>query len=278
MLACGCAASTAWGQDQGETRRREFKASPLTATWRILVGGNLNAFETRAAWSATGLGATGIVLEEALGLDEQAETWIVQVIRRLGARHSLELTATDLRRSAVRTIQEDIEWGDYVFRADGRVAVELDTLMVKIKWRYDFSDSGRLNTGFSAGLSTFDIGMSLKGEARLEADTGEAWIEGVAEGANVLAPVPVVGFYLEYALSPRWMLRFNSEVTDLDLGSDSGRVLQTDFAVQYGFTDLLGFGLGLGGHDIEYRSKEDDEQFGVSYRIKFASAVLSFSF
>lgn len=278
VLAFSCVAPPTWAQDEGQQRRTEFDAAPLTATWRVMVGGNLNAFETRAAWSATGLGGAGIVLEEALGLDEQAETWIVQVIRRLGTRHSLELTATDLRRSAVRTIHEDIEWGDYIFRADGRVAVALDTMMFKIKWRYDFSDSGRLNTGFSAGLSTFDISMSLEGEARLEDDTGEAWIEGVAEGTDVLAPVPVVGFYLEYALSPRWILRFNTELTDLDLGSDSGRVLQTDFAVRYSFTDLLGFGLGLGGHDVEYRSVEDDEQFGVSYRIKFVSAVLSFSF
>jgi len=219
-----------------------------------------------------------IILEDALGLDEQTNTYVVGATYRFNQRHSLGLSATDLRRTASRVIDDEIEWGDYVYRANATVSSELDMRIYKLTYRYDFSESDRLNAGFLAGLSTFDIGLTLSGEARLEGDTGEEWVEGVSEGADVIAPVPVVGFFLDYALSARWITRFQADLIDLSVGDSRGRVIETEFSIEHSITDLFALGLGLGGSDVEYRSDEGDEKLGVTYRFNTVGVFAVFTF
>jgi hypothetical protein len=264
--------------DGGAGQRKEFDSAPLTSRWTVEVGGSLTSYDTNAAWAPAGLAGAVIIAEDALGLDEENNTFSIRVCYRFNRRHGVELLATDLERRATRTIDGEIEWGDYVFRAEGRVSTELRTNIYKISWKYDFSDSGRLNAGVTAGLSTFDLGLTLEGEARLEDGNGEEWVEGVVEGAEGIAPVPVIGFFLEYAVSHRWILSFSAEAMDLTLGAQSGRVLQSDIGFRYSFTDLFAAGVSLGGLDLRYSSDEGDEKFGVAYRVKTLGAFARFSF
>jgi hypothetical protein len=275
-LWCG----PAWAQttDRTEPKRPDFGVSTMTSNWRITVGGSLTTFDTAAAWAPRGLAGAAILLEDTLGLDEQTGTFSLGVEYRFNRRHAVAVSVTELGRTATRTVDDEFEWGDYVFRADGKVASDLDTTSVKLIWRYDFSDVDRLNAGFLAGLSTFDLGLTLSGEARLETDAGDQWVEGIVEGASVIAPIPVVGFFLDYALSPRWVLRFDVDVIDLSIGSHEGRVLEASFSFEYVPTSWLGLGMGLGGSDLEYRSDEEDEKFALRYRFNQVSVYACFVF
>jgi hypothetical protein len=250
----------------------------LNSTWRVAVGTNLIDFDTVAAWSPKGLAGAVIILEDALGLDQQSSTGALEVGYRINRRHSLSLSVTDLERTASRTIDEEISWGDYIFRANGTVSSELDTRIFRLMWAYDFSESDRLQAGVLAGLSTFDLGLKLEGEARLEDGEGEEWVEGVVEGADAVAPVPVLGFYLGYALTSRGILRLEADLIDLSIGSHSGRVLEASFSYEHSFSKLVGIGVGIGGTDLEYQSDEDDERFGIRYRFSYAGAYLNFTF
>jgi hypothetical protein len=264
--------------ERHQHQRPDFATRTLTSDWQITVGGNLTVFNTSAAWAPNGLAGAAIDLEDSLGLDERTSTFVVAVQYRFNRRHSLGLSATELDRNASRVLDEEIEWGDYVFRAEGEVDTELDTRVFKLIYRYDFSDMDRLNAGFLAGVSTFDLAAPLSGEARLENDTGDEWIEGVVEGASFVAPVPVVGFFLDYAVLPSWVIQFSANVVDLSISNHSGRVLETDFAFEYAVSDLFGIGAALGGTDIEYRSEKKDERFGIRYRFSYLGVHVSFSF
>ena len=272
-IAAGVEAS-----DQEQQGRPDFATRSLTSVWQFTVAGNLTTFDTAAAWAPKGLAGAAIDLEDSLGLDEQTSTFVIAAQYRFNRRHSLGLTLTELDRSASRSIEQEIEWGDYIFRAEGKVDTTLDTRVFKLTYRYDFSDMDRLNAGFLAGLSTFDLGVTLSGEARLESDTGDEWVEGVVEGASFVAPVPVVGFFLDYAVSPSWVIRFSADVVDLSISTHSGRVLEADFSIEYAVSDLFGIGAGLGGTDIEYRSEKKDETFGIRYRFNYLGAYATFSF
>jgi hypothetical protein len=264
--------------DHPEAQRPDFAVATMTSDWRITVGGSLTTFDTAAAWAPRGLAGAAISLEDTLGLDEQTGTFFLGAAYRFNRRHSLALSVTELGRSATRILDEEVEWGDYIYRAEGEVATDLETTSVRLIWRYDFSDSDRLNAGFLAGLSTFDLGLTLSGEARLESDAGDEWVEGIVEGASVLAPIPVVGFFLDYALSPRWVLRFDAAVIDLSIGSHEGRVLEAGFNLEYVATPWLGLGVGLGGSDLEYRSDEKDEKFGLRYQFNQLGVSACFVF
>ena len=277
-IALLCFVQIVVADDDGEKKREDFDAKPLASKWTVRVGGNLSSFDTNVAWSPKGLGGAVIVLEDTLGLDESIDNYNLGVAYRFNGRHSIEFSATDLRRSALKMIDEEIEWGNYIFRAHGEVRSQLNLSVASVKYKYDFSDSGRLNAGFSAGLSTFSIDAALSGEARLENDDGSEWVEGVVERANVVAPVPLVGFFLEYAATPKWILRSYADLIDLEIGDHAGRVLQVGMAAEYVFSDVFGVGVGLGGIDLEYRAEKKGEKFGVDYKVKSLGAYLSWVF
>jgi len=243
-----------------------------------MVGGSLNSFDTTIAWSPAGLGGSVILVEDTLGLESSTDNFMLGAAYRFNGRHSIEFAATDARRSSLKMIVEEIEWGDYIFRAHGEMRSQLNMSVASVKYKYDFSDSGRLNAGFSAGLSTFSIDAVLSGEARLEDDDGSEWVEGVVERADVIAPVPLIGFFLEYAATPRWILRSYADLIDLEISDHAGRVVQVGMAVEYAFTDAFGFGIGLGGIDLEYRGEKKKEKFGVDYKVKSLGAYLSWVF
>ncbi len=273
-----CCVSLVWADDPTDTERAEFDAPALNSTWLVRVGGSLSAYDTVLAWSAKGLGGAVIPVEDVLGLDESNETFKIGAEYRFNRRHSIELTATEFRRHAKSTIDSEIEWGDYIFRAHGEVGSELNIALLGLKYRYDFSDSGRLNAGFSAGLSTFGVEAMISGEARLENDQGEEWVEGVVEGADVIAPVPMIGIFLDYAMTPKLLVRFSAEIIDLDISGHSGRVMQTKMALEYCFTDSFGVGLDIDIMDLEYRTEESKEKLGVDYKVKSLGAYLSWVF
>lgn len=278
-IVVACLAATAWAGDDVEQPRPELRVNQLTSTWNLHLGGSFNTLATEAAWAPIGTGGAIIVLESALGLDERVETFNVGAAYRLNRRHSFELRATDLRRSATRTIENEFEWGDYIFRADGSVSSEFNTTFVDAVWKYDFSDSARLNTGFLAGFSVLWLGVSLEGEARLEDDEGSEWVEGATEGADILAPLPVVGFYLDYALSKRWLLRFDSSaLIEVSIGGHRGRLRQVNFACEYVASDLVGIGVGVSSLGVAYGQNQKDEQLTVNYDVKSLGAYVSFAF
>jgi hypothetical protein len=268
----------ATADDGAGTTRRDISVPALTSPWRVFAGVNLTSFDTEAAWSPQGLAGAVIILEDTLGLEENTSTFIVGASYRFDRRHSLGFSATDLRRTATRRIDGEIEWGDYIYRADGLVDSELDTRIFKLTYRYDFSDTDRLNAGFAAGLSTFDVGLTLTGEARLESDNGDEWIEGVAEGADAIAPVPVLGFFLNYAITPRWITRFQADLIELSIGDSEGRVIEVEYVIEFAVSDVVSLGIGLGGTDLEYRSEKKGERFGVGYQFSYLGAHATFAF
>ncbi len=276
-----CVVSPSLAEDSDETdelKRPEFDAPALTSTWTVRFGGSFDAYDTLLAWSPKGLGGTVIPVEDTLGLDESDETFMLGAVYQFNRRHSIELSLNEVRRSADRILDEEIEWGDYIYRAEGEIESELNIAVLGLKYKYDFSDSGRLNAGFSVGLSTFRIEASIAGEARIDDGSGEEWVEGIVEGTDVLAPVPQIGVFLDYALTRTWLVRFSAEVIDLDISGHSGRVVHTVMGIEYGFTDSFSVGLNIGTMDLEYRTERGDDMFGVDYKVKSVGGYLSWAF
>ena len=278
-----CAASTLLAEEPDAEqpdvmKRAEFDAPALTSTWIVRLGGSMSADDTTLAWSPKGLGGTIILVEDTLGLDESDGNFFLGVAYHFNRRHSVELMANQVKRSAKRILDEEIEWGDYIFRAQGEIESELNVGLLGLKYKYDFSDSGRLNSGFSVGLSTFDIEAMIAGEARIDDGTGEEWIEGIVEGADVIAPVPQIGFFLDYAATAKWLIRFSTEILDLNISGHSGRVLQSSLAAEYWFTGSFGASINLSSIDLEYRGEKSHEKFGVAYKVNSLGAYLSWAF
>lgn len=277
-LALVAGAGVADAKEEKKKERKVFEAKPITSRWRVVGGTALNSFDTSAAFSPEALAGVSVHLESDLGLEEETETWIAGATYRLSDRHRLEASVTDFSRDSVRVIDQQIEWGDVVYDVGATVTSNFDSSLFKFKWKYSFADTGRLDAGLSAGLSTFDFDVSLAGEGLIDDGMGGQVLAQTKEGAAFVAPVPIFGFWVDYAFSPRWIVRLNAEAIDLSIGAHNGRVLQSNYLAEYYVSKLVGLGFGLTSSSITYSQNTQEQQIGFDYKVKSFAGYLSFVF
>jgi len=264
----------------GEKEKRDFPNVLYDDKWTLSAGGFLSDFDTEVRWSPSGpLGAV-IQLEDDLGLDEEIDTFFVGGRYRFSRRHRLGFSYSSLDRTADRIIDERIEIGGITYDIGAEVHTEFDTSWFRVRWEYNVSDSDNLAAGYSLGLSTFDIALFLEGDATVDDpdNPGQSIIERREQQSDFIAPIPVVGIYMNHALTPRWILRAAGDVMKISIGKHSGRVLEFSFGSDYRITRLMGLGLGLTALDIDYQQDETGERLAVDYRISAIVAYLNFAF
>lgn len=106
--------------------------------------------------------------------------------------------------------------------------------MVKLAYRYAFLDNPRGHAGASFGFHT----MSWNNEWRAASLSLE-------EDFDVTIPLPVLGVFGAYALSPRWYLNASSEFFGLDYEEFNGFLNNTRLSVEHRTFSHVGFGCGL---------------------------------
>jgi outer membrane scaffolding protein for murein synthesis (MipA/OmpV family) len=80
-------------------------------------------------------------------------------------------------------------------------------------------------------------------------------------------PLPTLGLYASYALTPTWMLSGRVDYFDLQVGSYDGRLLDFDVNVAYHFT--RNFALGLGYRYDSYKLEVTKSDFRGKFDYKF---------
>jgi hypothetical protein len=256
----------------------KYVGTQITDRWVVRAGIFSAAFDTEAAYApATVLGAI-IRLESDLGLESQVDTAIVAGRYRFNDRHQIGFSYASLDRSAAKVIDEDIPFGDYVFKAGSGLATKFGTSMFRVKWKYNVAEGDRLAAGFGLGLSTFAIDLGLNGSIEVDDGSGGQVLRTAEEGGDFIAPVPLIGMWIDYAIMPRLLVRASVEAVSFSISGNSGRVLDSAFLLEYYFTRLFGLGFGLTSTDIEYGKDEDNKFLRVNYRIDAFQTYLSFVF
>lgn len=256
----------------------KYVGTQITDRWVVRAGFFSAAFDTEAAFAPAKVLGAIIRLEDDLGLDSQVDTAIVAGRYRFNDRHQIGFSYASLDRSASKVLDKDIEFGDYVFKSGSNLSTKFGTSMFRVKWKYNVAEGDRLAAGFGLGLSTFAIGLGLNGTIEVDDGTGGQVLRAAEEGADFIAPVPLIGMWIDYAIMPRLLVRASVEAVSFSISGNSGRVLDSAFLLEYYFTRLFGLGFGVTSTDIEYAKDEDDKFLRVSYRIDAFQTYLSFVF
>jgi len=219
-----------------------------------------------------------IRLESDLGLESQIDTAAIGGRYRFNDRHQLGFSYTNLDRSASKVLDRDIEFGEVTFKAGSNLSTQFGTSMFRLKLKYNVAQGDRLAAGFGLGLSTFAIDLGLDGTIEVDAGGGHQILKAAEEGGNFIAPVPLIGMWIDYAITPRFLVRGSVEAVNFSISGNAGRVLDSAFFFEYYFTRLFGLGFGFTSTDIEYSNDEDDKILRVNYRIDALQTYLSFVF
>jgi hypothetical protein len=217
---------------------------------------------------------TFIRLERDLLLEENKNTGLFSANWRFNRRHAIAFQTTRIDRTGQNLISTQIEIEDpndpdngLRFEAGALVDSQFDNTIFGFLYRFSFYNNGKIDAGITAGLSFYDFSISLSGEAKIIDENGME-IAGTGFQAfteDLLAPIPTIGIHLSYAISPRWIFRFTTDVLDLTIGDLDGHINQSKTTVQWFFIKNLSAGVGITTNNIDVRDTGDNP-WRVDYR------------
>ena len=225
------------------------------------VGAYAPTVKTTARLDSATLGAgTSISFEDDLGLDDRKIQAAILGRLRLGERWRIEGEYFALNRSGTRVINRTINFGGNIYPIGIVVNSEFDSDIYRLSAGYSFIKSTQAELGVALGLHVTDFTMSLAG-ANVAKRTGDA-----------LAPLPTIGLYGSYALTPRWLLSGRVDVFSFSYNDYDGSLVNFVAGVDYRFT--RNFGVGLGYRHVDYDLDVTKSSFSGSVQYEFSGPVL----
>ena len=198
---------------------------------------------------AVGAGAR-IDFEDQLGLDDKVTVPRLDGYYRFGKKSRVDFTYWKLDRDTTFVINEDISIGDIDISFNETVFTRFDTETLKGSYGFSFYNVPKAEIGISAGLHITNIDLEVSDL------TGGAG----SEEADAPIPLPVVGFYLRYNISPRWRFIARSEWFALNYEDFSGSLTDVRLNFEHHTFKHAGFGFGFNriAFDLEAEDKDDD--------------------
>ena len=181
--------------------------------------------------STTGVGAS-IDFENALGMATDKSVPIALARWRLGERWRVEAEYFQLNRSAHKSIDRDIQWGDTTYPVNTQVDSSFNFSDLRVSAGYSFFRRPDKEVGVAFGLhiAQYDVSLSANGSA--------------TESSAVTAPLPVLSVYSQFALTERWALAARMDRFVLKYDTFGGSISAVGLDVMYQPFRHVGFGLG----------------------------------
>jgi len=184
---------------------------------------------------------TSIDWERDLGGETSMTVPRIDAYYRFAPKHRVDFSWYKIDRTGTIFTQRPIDFGDVNFPQGSAVESKLNTETTKITYTYSFYRTPEIETSLSAGLHVTKMDASLTAAGL-----------GIAENTSVTAPLPVVGFRLDYALTPKWWARAKYELFFLDsVQAYTGALSDFTASIEHRTFAHLGFGIGVNRSSLD---------------------------
>jgi hypothetical protein len=218
-------------------RAQEPAATPELPWARhgLFFGGYLARYDSSVLFGSASLG-TGIEinLEDALDLDARTSSWRFGGFWRTSdnLRHTVSLDVSSTKRSASKTLTEDVTIGDTTFPAGTTVSSDTSLGIIRLAYGYSFVLDERLDLAARFGIYTMPMSFECKG------------LSGT-EKQDFTAPLPTFGLKGDVAITPKFFLRQSIDLFYLKYGDFTGQLTDINIGVEYKAWKHWCFGLAL---------------------------------
>jgi hypothetical protein len=223
---------------------------PLNPALRDRFYFGLGAFYPRTTTevqlnSPTGIGAN-VTMEDSLGMDDRKAVPNAMARIRFGERWRFEAEWFQLNRDAQRTVDRDIRFGDQVFPVNTTVSSSFDFYDLRLSAGYSFfkRPDKELGVGFGFHIAQYDVRLA-------GATLG-------AQQEDVLAPLPVLSLYGQFALTDKWAVGGRLDRFALNYDKFSGGL--SSMALDLTYQAFRNVGFGLGYRSLFIRMTAEDER------------------
>jgi len=219
-----------------------LQAEEFGDTFKIRLGGYLLS-DNKTTVSATTDQLVGarIDLQDDLGMDTKANVFRLDGHYRFNDAHKVEFAYYSIKINGTNSISEALEFEGAVYQANASISSFLNMDIYKLNYAYSFYHNEKVELSIGAGLHVMDISTGLSGQASIDGNTASF----TSESVDVLAPLPVIGFDLDYAVTPRFHVRGSVDYFGLSVDKYSGSFTDVLISADYQAFDNFGLGAGL---------------------------------
>jgi hypothetical protein len=186
-----------------------------------------------------------INFDQAFGLDADTTRWRFDALWRITPKHHLRFYYFNDDVSKTRTFNQNLEWGDYTFEANGAITAKLKRSVYVLDYEYAFLRRPNYEVVVSGGIHFDDITLSLAGNAVITANGVQQPASYQSKSSSIPAPLPVLGIRGDWALSPHWYLEGSLQGMKISYQAFNGNWTDLRFGLTYMFNHHFGIGAGF---------------------------------
>ncbi len=155
--------------------------------------------------------------------------------------------------SARVVLEEDIEWGNVVFGAGSFATAGSDFTLTRIFFGRSLNTGKSHDVGIGGGLHWLHIGSFIEGEILVNGTPAAARRSVSAE-----APLPNIGAWYKYSISPRWALRARLDLFGADIGDYDGLLVNASLGLNFQAFEQVGLGLSYNYFELDISIDKSD--------------------
>ncbi|WP_230407874.1 hypothetical protein [Flavobacterium hydrocarbonoxydans] len=183
---------------------------------------------------------TTIDFENDLGFKKNNVSFTGSFEWRISKRSRLDFEYFYLDRSASKTLEKTIEFGDKEFDINTRVTAFSNNQIIRVAYGYAILAKPKYEAGLLLGAHVLlgDVGIRAEGQ-NVDAE--------LRENLDFTAPLPDVGIWGKFVLGRRWGLYTNINYLALKIDNISGRIMSYNLSVLYNVTGNFSLVAGYTG-------------------------------
>lgn len=200
-----------------------------------------------------------IDFEDEFGLNKSDETFAIEFGWRFGKKWSLLTQYFESSGSRSAVLDEDIEWKDVVFVQGSTATATQEFSVLRTFFGRRFDTSERHDFGIGVGLHWFEISASIEGEIIIGGQGSEFRRELVSADA----PLPNVGVWYNYSMTPQWVFTSRFDYLNADISDYSGSLVNLSLGVNYRIFERFGVGLSYNRVELDLGITKPNWQGGT---------------
>ena len=250
-------------------------------TFRITIGGMAADSFTEAALSSSsaGIGAT-VDFEDIFDLPVNKKVGRLSGYWHYMDRQFLDFGYVEISRTGLKTLDQDVNWGDFTFGATTDMETKFRTRFPYAAWRYSFLNLPQVRISGSAGISYLGLLASLEGNGNITKPPDPTVISGsVKEEESIDFPVPQFGLQIDWALNKQLMIEMYIRTLYIDAFDLRGGISENAIRLHWYYAKHFGVAAGIDKESIDIKEYNDgDKEARFRYEVTGFSFYLDFAF
>lgn len=199
-------------------------------------------------------------IEGTFGDDRDDRATAIELGWRFGKVWSLTGQYFKFSSASQSTLAEEVEFQDEVFPVGANVDFSSSLSVTRFFFGRQFKFTrDRAEFGVGGGLHWLSIATNLQGDAFI----GENTTEFRAQSARAEGPLPNIGFWYRYSLTPRLAFRTRLDWFEASIDRYDGRLVNFGIGLNYQFLDWLGGGINYNYFELDAGVNDDDWQGSI---------------